>query len=109
MLSNAVINISAPMQQPVQRTEDAHGCEAERCGAQEIQRFPAGVAKHAGPPEEQERGRELYPFGQNQYIFFISNAIIWTVNWSKDNDIVKILKEQFKASRLSLLSVLMQS
>lgn len=56
MNGSVLINVCGLMQQPVKRAEDAHSREAERRGGQEIPEFTAGVAEHARPTEEQERG-----------------------------------------------------
>lgn len=68
-----LINVCGLTQKPVQRAEDAHGGEAERGGGEEIPEFTAGPAQHAGPTEEQERGRELYPL----FIQSTSHSVIW--------------------------------
>lgn len=48
-------------QEPVQRAEDAHGCEAQRGDREEVPGCQAGPAEHAGASPQPERGRELYP------------------------------------------------
>lgn len=70
--SCAPSDIRALLQQPVERTKDAHSREAQQRGVAEVQKLTAGPAKHAGPTKEQERRRKLYP-SSFTYRFYKSN------------------------------------